>query len=57
MKQIHFILIALFAAAILPACGSSAARYNNRGNSEYVAENYDDAIANYTTAVQVDTHE
>jgi tetratricopeptide (TPR) repeat protein len=54
MKQIQFMLTALMVTAVLTACGSSAARYNNRGNSEYTAENYDDAMENYASAQQED---
>ncbi|HXW00366.1 MAG TPA: tetratricopeptide repeat protein, partial [Anaerolineae bacterium] len=38
----------------LAACGPSAARYNNEGNQEFAAENYDEALNNYTSAQRED---
>jgi Ca-activated chloride channel family protein len=43
----------LIMAAILlslTACGDSAARYNNRGNDNFEAAEYEAALENYTTA-------
>jgi Ca-activated chloride channel family protein len=39
---------------LLSACGPSAAHYNNRGNEEYAAEKYDEALKNYTSAQRED---
>jgi tetratricopeptide (TPR) repeat protein len=48
------LLIFLTALILLPACLPSAAGYNNRGNQEYEAENYDEALENYTLAKRED---
>ena len=48
----HQWIILLVVLVFLSACGSSAARYNNRGNEDFSVENYDDAMENYTSAQQ-----
>ncbi|MBN1995047.1 MAG: tetratricopeptide repeat protein [Anaerolineae bacterium] len=45
-------LIWLMAIVLLSGCGSAAARYNNRGNRDFEAEKFDEAIKDYTTAQQ-----
>ncbi len=53
MKFSH-LLIFLTVLIFLPACLPSAASYNNRGNQEYEAKNYDQALENYTLAKRED---
>jgi Ca-activated chloride channel family protein len=47
-------LILLMMLIFLTACGSAAARYNNRGNRDFEAKKFDEAMADYTTAQQED---
>ena len=47
-----FVLLVIL--IFLAACDSSAARYNNRGNKDYEAQKFDEAIDDYTTAQQED---
>ena len=48
------ILILLLITLLFTACGSTAARYNNRGNSEFDQGNYQDALDNYRSAQNED---
>ncbi len=52
--KLNHLLIFLIVVIFLPACFPSAASYNNRGNQEYEAENYDEALENYTLAKRED---
>lgn len=50
MKKYSQAFIILMILMFLTACGGSAARYNNAGNSEYENENYTKAVENYVAA-------
>lgn len=50
MKRHHWLILGLLLLMILPACGSSTARYNNQGNEDFQETNYDDALEEYTAA-------
>jgi tetratricopeptide (TPR) repeat protein len=52
--KLNHLLLFLSLLIFLPACFPSAASYNNRGNQEYEAENYDEALENYTLAKRED---
>jgi tetratricopeptide (TPR) repeat protein len=51
MKQNQWFVL-LVTLIFVTACGSSAARYNNRGNKDFEADEFDDAMNNYTAAQQ-----
>jgi Ca-activated chloride channel family protein len=53
MKRKIWSVILLFLIISLSACGSVAARYNNKGNEDFDRAAYEDAIEEYTAAKEV----
>ena len=52
--QINSLLLLMVATLLLAACGSSAGRYNNRGNAEFEEGDYTAALDNYREAQNED---
>ena len=52
--QINSLFLLAVVTLLLAACGSSAARYNNKGNAEFEDGNYVAAIDNYRSAQNED---
>ena len=52
--QINSLFLLAIVTLLLAACGSSAARYNNKGNAEFEDGNYVAAIDNYRSAQSED---
>ena len=53
--KINYRALLLIGVALLTACGSSAASYNNEGNEAFEAERFSEALDNYTSAKQEDS--
>ena len=52
--QLNSLFLLAVVTLLLAACGSSAARYNNKGNAEFEDGSYTDALDNYRSAQNED---